>query len=133
MGSRTFDLEPNPALIRGFLAQSGTAAATGESAVQTSERAIADQGAIVAAVAALLATTAAQAQDSTRWEKCYGIVKAGQNHCGANNHSCAGKAVRDSDPNEWLFVPKGTCEKLVGASLNPKDQYKPTKPEEARE
>ena len=46
-------------------------------------------------------------------EKCAGIVKAGMNDCGANGHDCAGKAAADSDPNEWIYVPEGTCEKIV--------------------
>jgi uncharacterized membrane protein len=50
-------------------------------------------------------------------EKCAGIVKAGQNDCGANGHDCAGMAATDSDPNEWIYVPAGTCEKIVGATL----------------
>ncbi|MGI0116256.1 BufA1 family periplasmic bufferin-type metallophore [Zooshikella sp. RANM57] len=55
-------------------------------------------------------------------EKCYGVVKAGKNDCGANGHSCAGSATKDSDPNEWLLVPKGTCNKIVGGSTEPKDK-----------
>lgn len=46
-------------------------------------------------------------------EKCYGVSKAGKNDCAANGHPCAGQAPKDADPNEWVFVPKGTCEKLV--------------------
>ncbi|MEM1168091.1 MAG: DUF2282 domain-containing protein [Cyanobacteria bacterium P01_H01_bin.35] len=52
-------------------------------------------------------------------EKCAGIVKAGMNDCGANGHSCAGMAEKDGDPNEWLYVPEGTCEKIVGATIKP--------------
>ncbi len=50
-------------------------------------------------------------------EKCAGIVKAGQNDCGANGHDCAGLAATDGDPNEWIYVPAGTCNKIVGATL----------------
>ncbi len=50
-------------------------------------------------------------------EKCAGIVKQGMNDCGANGHDCAGKAAVDSDPNEWIYVPEGTCEKIVGARI----------------
>jgi uncharacterized membrane protein len=49
-------------------------------------------------------------------EKCYGVVKAGKNDCGAPGHSCAGQAAKDADPNEWVYVPAGTCDKLVGGS-----------------
>ncbi|HAC65403.1 MAG TPA: hypothetical protein DCF68_18205 [Cyanothece sp. UBA12306] len=50
-------------------------------------------------------------------EKCAGIVKAGMNDCGANDHSCAGEAKVSGDPNEWIYVPAGTCQKIVGATL----------------
>lgn len=52
-------------------------------------------------------------------EKCYGVVKAGKNDCGnvAKTHSCAGYAAVDGDPGEWLALPAGVCEKLVGGSL----------------
>jgi len=47
-------------------------------------------------------------------EKCYGIVKKGMNDCGANNHSCQGQAPKSGDPEEWIFLPTGTCSKIVG-------------------
>lgn len=55
-------------------------------------------------------------------EKCYGVVKAGQNDCGnlAGTHSCAGQAKVDGDKGEWLYLPKGTCERLVGGMLHDK-------------
>ena len=73
------------------------------------------------AVAGLLAiglAQAAAAQDakSAPKEKCYGIAKAGQNDCGTARHSCAGKATKDNAPDEWKYVPKGTCDKLGGRS-----------------
>ena len=57
-------------------------------------------------------------------EKCYGVVKAGQNDCAskANSHSCATFAKVDSDPNEWIKLPKGLCEKLVGGATEPKSE-----------
>ncbi len=51
------------------------------------------------------------------FEKCAGIVKAGKNDCGNSRHSCAGQAGKDSMADEWLYVPEGTCKKIVGASL----------------
>ena len=66
----------------------------------------------------LVFTGAAQAvpgQPET-WEKCAGVSKAGKNDCGAldGGHQCAGQSTKDSDPNEWVYVPKGTCEKIGG-------------------
>ncbi len=61
-------------------------------------------------------------------EKCAGIAKKGMNDCGANGHACAGKAAKDGDPNEWITVPEGTCEKIVGGKIfKPKTDAKPKK------
>ncbi len=56
-------------------------------------------------------------------EKCYGVVKAGHNDCGdaAKTHSCAGYSKVDGHGGEWLALPKGVCERLVGGSLTPKE------------
>jgi uncharacterized membrane protein len=51
-------------------------------------------------------------------EKCYGIAKTGENDCGTATHSCAGLAKKDKAPDEWKYVPKGTCEKM-GGTLKP--------------
>ena len=64
--------------------------------------------------AALIAETA-QAKDGH--EKCAGVVKAGQNDCQANGHSCAGQSTKDGDPNEWVYLPTGTCAKIVGGKV----------------
>jgi len=54
-------------------------------------------------------------------EKCYGIAKAGKNDCASTgNNSCAGTSKLDADPNAWVFVPTGYCERIVNASLEPK-------------
>jgi len=50
-------------------------------------------------------------------EKCAGIVKAGKNDCGTSKHACAGQAKADSDPESWIQVPKGTCERIAGAHV----------------
>jgi uncharacterized membrane protein len=50
-------------------------------------------------------------------EKCYGIVKAGKNDCGGPSNSCAATSKTDADKGAWLYVPKGSCEKIVGGSL----------------
>jgi uncharacterized membrane protein len=51
------------------------------------------------------------------FEKCAGIVKAGMNDCGTSKHSCSAQAKTDADPEEWIYVPDGTCEKIVGGEL----------------
>ena len=60
------------------------------------------------------------AQEGKDREKCYGIAKAGQNDCGTATHTCAGKATKDNAPDEWKYVPKGTCEKLGGKTRPPR-------------
>jgi uncharacterized membrane protein len=50
-------------------------------------------------------------------EKCAGVVKAGKNDCGTSKSSCAGTAATDHDPEAWIFVPKGTCDRIVGGHV----------------
>ena len=80
-----------------------------------------NQRAMIAATAATLMTLAlasapVQAQEK---EKCFGIVKAGQNDCAniSGTHSCAGQSKVDMDKMEWKFVAKGTCKAMKGLSL----------------
>ena len=75
----------------------------------------------VALTIAGAATTAEAGSDPSK-EKCYGVAKAGANDCGdsAKTHSCAGHATEDGQGTEWLYLPKGTCAKIVGGSTEPK-------------
>ena len=50
-------------------------------------------------------------------EKCAGIVKAGKNDCGTSKSACAGTVSADRDPEAWIYVPKGTCERIVGGHV----------------
>jgi uncharacterized membrane protein len=52
-------------------------------------------------------------------EKCYGITKAGKNDCQTANSSCAGTSKRDAQRDAWIYVPKGSCERLVNGTLKP--------------
>nr|VFJ63033.1 MAG: Predicted integral membrane protein (DUF2282) [Candidatus Kentron sp. FW] len=54
------------------------------------------------------------------FEKCAGIAKAGMNDCGTSKHACGGQAKTDADPKEWIYVPKGTCKKIVGGTVKEK-------------
>lgn len=49
-------------------------------------------------------------------EKCYGIAKAGHNDCAAGAHSCAGTATKTRDKASFVYLPKGACSKIDGAS-----------------
>ena len=51
------------------------------------------------------------------FEKCQGIAKKGMNDCGTSKHSCAGQAAKDGDAEEWVYVPEGTCKKIVGGKV----------------
>lgn len=63
----------------------------------------------------------AVAQDASAakegFEKCAGVVKAGLNDCGTSSHACAGQAKVDNDPEEWIYVPAGTCAKIAGGTV----------------
>ena len=52
-------------------------------------------------------------------EKCYGIAQAGKNDCQTATHSCAGTSTKAADPASWIYVPAGTCSKIVGGMMQP--------------
>lgn len=72
---------------------------------------------LVALAVAGLAASPVTLAGKPGMEKCAGIIKAGKNDCGTSKHSCAGQASMDNDPEEWAYVPKGTCEKIVGGKV----------------
>jgi uncharacterized membrane protein len=79
--------------------------------------------AIASAVALALSFAAGAGQAQTadpKQEKCYGIVKAGKNDCQTATSSCAGTSKKDAQADAWIYVPAGTCAKIVGASNQPK-------------
>ena len=75
---------------------------------------------VASALAAVLSLSTAGAARADDNEKCYGIAKAGMNDCQATSHSCAGTVATDGEGDSWIYVPAGTCQKLVGGSLEPK-------------
>lgn len=54
-------------------------------------------------------------------EKCYGVNAAHKNDCQSPGHSCAGQDARARDPQSFVAVPSGLCQKLAGGSLEPGD------------
>ena len=80
---------------------------------------------ITAAIAALtsggiFASTAAQAAGAVvcaEQERCYGIAKAGKNDCATSSSVCSGSAKQDNLKDAWIYVPKGTCQKVAGGML----------------
>jgi uncharacterized membrane protein len=82
--------------------------------------------ALASIIAVGLAGTGTQAlADKGDHEKCAGIAKAGKNDCGTSKSSCAGTVKTDRDPEAWVLVPKGTCEKIAGGTVTDKSWNKP--------
>ena len=73
-------------------------------------------GAVAAAIATPLIGVASAADN----EKCFGIAAAGQNDCQAAGNSCAGQVNEAARTDAWIYVPAGTCAKINGGSLEPK-------------
>lgn len=79
--------------------------------------------AVAAAIALPLVSTAQGGpapKPKFQAEKCYGVAKAGKNDCQTANSSCAGTSKRDAQGDAWIYMPAGSCERLVGGSLQPK-------------
>ena len=47
-------------------------------------------------------------------EACFGVARAGQNDCRTHANVCAGWSRRDRDPGAFVYVPAGSCQKIVG-------------------
>lgn len=74
-------------------------------------------GAFVVTMAGATSIPTSEAQAGEK-EKCYGVVKAGKNGCASadGKHSCEAQASVDGSGQEWVYLPKGVCDKLVGGS-----------------
>lgn len=75
--------------------------------------------ALIAAIAALQTNTrwlSAKTQEAVERERCYGVVRAAHNDCANGKHSCAGQAATSGSPEEWLMLPNGLCNRIVGGS-----------------
>ncbi len=59
----------------------------------------------------------ALAADAPKMEKCAGIVKAGKNDCQTSVSACAGTAKKDGQKDAWIYVPQGSCDKIVGGAV----------------
>jgi uncharacterized membrane protein len=86
---------------------------------------------ILGAFASLIAlglgasVTSAVAQDKGMTEKCAGVIKAGKNDCGTSHSSCHGSISMDGDKEAWVELPKGACEKIIGAYVTTSPYAKP--------
>ena len=59
----------------------------------------------------------AEAKSRGATEPCFGIARAGKNDCKTHAHVCAGWSRRAGDPAAFIYVPAGTCERIVGGQL----------------
>lgn len=59
------------------------------------------------------------AAETAKKEKCYGIVKSGKNDCAAkdSSHACATYSTKDGYENDWILLPAGTCERIIGGKI----------------
>jgi uncharacterized membrane protein len=79
---------------------------------------------LFAAAVTALVSGAATAQvhpekPTYKYEKCYGVARAGHNDCFFASNSCAGTSTQDDDPRAWIYVPQGTCSKISRGTLAP--------------
>lgn len=76
---------------------------------------IAVSGALAAS--ALSASTPVLADEHAGMEQCAGIVKAGKNDCATSSNECHSHVTTDANPEAWVYLPNGTCERLVGGRV----------------
>lgn len=78
---------------------------------------------ITAAVAGVLAQGGLLANNTDAAKKgdihCEGISTKWANDCGANGHSCANKAEKNFDGNEWISMTPADCKKIQAAVKDP--------------
>ena len=70
---------------------------------------------VLALAGTALASTAFAAEDGK--EQCAGIVKAGKNDCATATNACHGHVTSDANAMAWIYVPKGTCDRIVGGQV----------------
>jgi uncharacterized membrane protein len=70
------------------------------------------------ALATASSTLAADAgSGKENMEQCAGVIKAGRNDCATKTNACHGHASVDASPEAWIYLPKGSCERIVGARV----------------
>jgi uncharacterized membrane protein len=89
-----------------------------ETGVQSMKSALFLASAVAVAISgSMLSSGSAQAAEN---EKCFGVAAAGQNDCQTASNSCAGQVSEAGRGDAWIYVPAGTCQKINGGSLEPK-------------
>jgi uncharacterized membrane protein len=72
-------------------------------------------GSALALLAAGSNTTALA--DEPAMEQCAGVIRAGRNDCATSTNACHSHVTTDANPEAWIYVPKGTCDKIAGARV----------------
>jgi uncharacterized membrane protein len=70
---------------------------------------------VLALSGAVIASNAVAADDGT--EQCAGITKAGKNDCATSTNDCHGHVTTDGNAEAWIYLPKGTCERISGGHV----------------
>ena len=70
---------------------------------------------VLALSGAVIASNAVAADDGK--EQCAGIAKAGMNDCATSTNACHGHVTSDGNAEAWIYVPKGTCDRIVGGHV----------------
>jgi uncharacterized membrane protein len=81
---------------------------------QSSLLQLAISGVLALAGTAYASSAAAAADDK---EQCAGIAKAGKNDCATSANACHGHVTTDGNSEAWIYLPKGTCERIVGGRV----------------
>ena len=77
-------------------------------------------GALVAAQGASAGSMKGQSdQMMQKTVKCYGVNAAHKNDCKSPGHNCAGMDKKARDPNAFVEMPAGLCQKIDGGSTSP--------------
>jgi uncharacterized membrane protein len=75
---------------------------------------------LASAVAAAISGPLMPSAQAAENEKCFGVAAAGQNDCQTASNSCAGQVAEAGRGDAYIYVPTGTCTKINGGSLEPK-------------
>lgn len=50
-------------------------------------------------------------------QPCFGVNAAYKNDCASPGHSCAGQDSKARDPNAFVLMPAGLCQKIAGGEV----------------
>jgi len=70
---------------------------------------------VLALSGAVIASNAVAADDGM--EQCAGIAKAGKNDCATSTNACHGHVTSDGNAEAWIYLPKGTCDRIAGGRV----------------